>query len=211
MKQAREVLTCSRCRQSKRRCDKAKPSCTRCDRGGQQCVYDEDQNTERDELSTTSRDVSLSLCSTPATTPPTPARKVRKRNRACLSCIRCHRLKVKCDQREPCARCLRSGVQVDCTYTHPPRPLSQAPEPLEQQQKQSISFALPVDDPEFVVATWFLRKRASTHFKAILDRVCPASRLWREHQFLSRKKRLQADRFRWNCSQAFTQLRSQLL
>jgi hypothetical protein len=187
MKQAREVLTCSRCRQSKRRCDKAKPSCTRCERGGQQCVYDEDQNTERDELSTTSRDVSSTPYSTPATTPPTPARKVRKRNQACLSCIRCHRLKVKCDQREPCARCLRSGVQIDCTYTHPPRRISQAHGPHEQQQKQEISLALPADDPEFVVATWFLRKRASTHFKAILNRVCPASRLRREHQILSRQ------------------------
>lgn len=187
MKQARETMTCSRCRQSKRRCDKAKPSCTRCERGGKQCVYDEDQNLERDELSTTSQDVSSSSYSTPATTPLTPARNIRKRNRARLSCIRCHQLKVKCDQREPCARCLRSGVQMGCTYTHTPRRLSQAPQPPERPQKQRIPIAVPEDDSEFVVATWFLRKRASTHFKAILNRVCPASCLRRELKLLSRQ------------------------
>ena len=187
MKQARETMTCSRCRQSKRRCDKAKPSCTRCERGGKQCVYDEDQNLERAELSTTSQDVSSSSYSTPATTPLTPARNIRKRNRARLSCIRCHQLKVKCDQREPCARCLRSGVQMGCTYTHTPRRLSQAPQPPERPQKQRIPIAVPEDDSEFVVATWFLRKRASTHFKAILNRVCPASCLRRDLKLLSRQ------------------------
>lgn len=180
MKHARDIMTCFRCRQSKRRCDKAKPTCTRCERGGTRCIYGEDQSRANDELVDSTRDESIDAYLTPATTPPTQTQKVRKRNRACLSCTRCHRLKVKCDQREPCARCLRSGVPEACTYTHRPKVLPPTRQP-EQQQCRNIPFAVPEDDSELVVATWFLRKQGSTHYRAILNRVCSASSVdsWR--------------------------------
>ena len=97
---------------------------------------------------------------------------VRRRNRACLSCVRCHRLKVKCNQSEPCDRCMRSGVQATCTYTQKksfgePTAHTQSP----SQSHPEVPFALTGEDPEFVVATWYLRKRGSTHFRAILNRV----------------------------------------
>lgn len=172
MKHARDVMTCTRCRQSKRQCDKVKPSCTRCKRGGAQCIYEGDQNSRKDKHRRTVHDEGQDGYPTPATTPPTPAPIVRKRNRACLSCTRCHRLKVKCDQKEPCARCLRSGMQSACTYAHRPKTFSQALEPPKQQKHQDVPFAMPEDDSELVVATWFLRKRGSTHYRAILNRVC---------------------------------------
>ncbi len=43
-----------------------------------------------------------------------PAKK--KRARLCLSCIRCHRLKVKCDKGKPCSRCVKAGLDNDCSY-----------------------------------------------------------------------------------------------
>jgi len=172
----REITTCSRCRQSKRKCDKAKPSCTRCERGGVQCTYDEDHQEDQ-VLSQEANGGSDPQYPTPVTTPPTSIQRVRKRNRACLSCVRCHRLKIKCDQKEPCSRCSRSRVQ--CTYTDKPKPpqdrSAQPPRPSEvgpeEPYRQEVPFALTEDDPEFVVATWFLRKRGSTHYRAILNRV----------------------------------------
>lgn len=171
MSQAREVTTCLRCRKSKRRCDKAKPSCTRCERGGTKCIYEEDPSTARDERQILIESRSDGRYPTPATTPPTLAQKVKKRNRACLSCTRCHRLKVKCDQAEPCARCVRSGVPGCCTYTHRPKALPPLPRQIEQRQHREVPFAIPEDDCELVVATWFLRKQGSTHYRAILNRV----------------------------------------
>lgn len=173
---AREITTCARCRQSKRKCDKAKPSCTRCERGGVQCTYDEDYQNDQAQ-SQEANGGSDPQYPTPVTTPPTYLQRVRRRNRACLSCVRCHRLKIKCDQKEPCSRCDRSGAQ--CAYTHKPKPPQDQPaQPprrpdlaSEKLNSQEISFALTEDDPEFVVATWFLRKRGSTHYRAILDRV----------------------------------------
>lgn len=171
MKQAREVLTCLRCRSSKRRCDKARPICTRCQRGGTQCSYEEEMTTGADRL--TVRDGVIASYPTPETTPSTPATLVRKRNRACLSCTRCHRLKVKCDQKQPCSRCYRSGVETSCHYAHKSKPTKQPQEPAtDQTHFQELPFALTTDDPTFVVATWFLRKRGSTHYRAILSRVC---------------------------------------
>ena len=171
MKQAREVATCTRCRLSKRKCDQAKPNCTRCMRGGVQCTYEDQQLRENHPSISNEPETHTS---TPATTPPTPVQleKVRKRNRACLSCTRCHRLKVKCNQKEPCGRCIRSGVQATCVYTHKKTSAqSSAATESPSQSCVEIPFALTGEDPEFVVATWYLRKRGSTHYRAILDRV----------------------------------------
>lgn len=206
MTPAREVMTCSRCRQSKRKCDKAKPSCTRCQRGGIQCIYDEDQQIDKSQIHT-AHGGSEPEYPTPVMTPPTCVQKPRKRNRACLSCVRCHRLKIKCDQKEPCFRCSRSGVQ--CTYTHRPKLHSkQPPQPCEpaseEPQHQEVPFALTDDDPEFVVATWFLRKRGSTHYRAILNRVSTSSlhstRLDIPTQSL---EYFQTNTFRWNLWRVF--------
>lgn len=158
MKQAREVTTCLRCRSSKRQCDKTRPSCSRCKRGGSQCTYEEDTATSYP---------------TPVTTPPIAVTKVRKRNRVCLSCVRCHRLKVKCDKKQPCSRCSQTGVGTSCKYTHKREPFKQTYEDATNPpQLQEVPFALTGDDPTFVVATWFLRKRGSSHYGAILSRVC---------------------------------------
>ncbi|KAJ4988614.1 transcriptional regulatory protein C1F7.11c 3 [Stagonosporopsis vannaccii] len=170
MKQVREVTTCFRCRSSKRRCDKTRPHCTRCKRGGIQCTYEEYSTTGAAEL--TIHDGSGRSYPTPVTTPSTTAPQARKRNRACLSCVRCHRLKIKCDQKQPCFRCSRSGVATSCQFTHKSKPSEQPCGPTtDQEQFQEVPFALTADDPSFVVATWFLRKRGSTHYRAILNRM----------------------------------------
>jgi hypothetical protein len=169
MAQAREVATCTRCRQSKRRCDKAKPVCGRCEFAKVKCTYEENRRHSPSDYTESERSYI-----TPATTPPTPDSqhgKVKKRNRACLSCVRCHRLKIKCDQKQPCARCSRSGLQATCAYTHRPQLPEQAIQHPHIQPHTEIPFALTGEDPEFVVATWYLRKRGSTHYRAILNRV----------------------------------------
>ena len=171
MTQAREVATCNRCRQSKRKCDKSKPNCTRCERAGAQCTYEEHQMETEPSVHSDQQDY------TPATTPPTPSsqrQRIKKRNRVCLSCTRCHSLKVKCDQKQPCARCSRSGVEATCTYTHNAKPFRQPHKQSTDRSRTEVPFALTGEDPEFVVATWYLRRRGSTHFRAILDRVSNA-------------------------------------
>jgi len=171
MKQAREVTTCLRCRSSKRRCDKTRPSCTRCKRGGTQCTYEEYTATESGELLV--HNSTSDSYPTPVMTPPTTLPKARKRNRVCLSCVRCHRLKIKCDKKQPCSRCSRTGVGTSCKYTHKREPFKQMYEDATNTpQVQEVPFALTGDDPSFVVATWFLRKRGSSHYGAILSRVC---------------------------------------
>lgn len=170
MTQGREVATCTRCRQSTRRCDKANPKCTRCEHAGVQCTYGEDHKDSR--FSSNSSSETQDATSTAA--PPTPVAQrqgVKRRNRACLSCTRCHRLKVKCDQMQPCSRCCRSGAEVTCTYTHATKPPQQRPEQPCDKSHPTVPFALTGEDPEFVVATWYLRKRGSTHYRAILNRV----------------------------------------
>src|SRR5262245_53218108 len=111
----REVQTCIRCRDTKRRCDKTKPECGRCRQAGLPCHYY--------TLHTPSPDVEGSSPSTESisSVPSEPPleKVVKRRNRACLSCTRCHRLKVKCDKKQPsCGRCARSGYGKTCAYTH---------------------------------------------------------------------------------------------
>src|SRR5207248_7716539 len=111
---SREVETCVRCRHSKRRCDKAKPKCGRGRQAGLPCHYDASQTLFTEELLSTSTESPHSTNNEPRT-----EKVVKKRNRACLSCIRCHRLKVKCDKRQPfCSRCARTGYGKTCEYTH---------------------------------------------------------------------------------------------
>lgn len=199
MKQSREVTTCVRCRSSKRLCDKSKPSCTRCTRGGVQCSYEKDYPDVKDDV--TAHGSSGISYPSPVTTPSTPAPKAKKRNRACLSCTRCHRLKVKCDQKQPCLRCSRSGFETICIYKHKSRPPQQPDQAAIDQPHEEVPFALTGEDPNFVVATWFLRKRGSTHYRSILNRVrsllfptCTPT--------LALLKYRSTDDSRWNLSQA---------
>jgi hypothetical protein len=144
-----DVQACNRCRSAKRKCDKLQPICSRCDAAGTICVY------------TTREPYAESLAGSTSDSPPTD-RIVKRRARACLSCIRCHKLKTKCDQNIPCGRCARSGPGVTCIYKHGEKVAGAS----------TVSkFTLTEEDPEFVVATWFLRRRESSHFKALLDRV----------------------------------------
>jgi hypothetical protein len=163
MGQARDIATCRRCRETKRRCDQAKPSCSRCDHAQAQCMYDDSRSDSSNSPRSSSNDTSgtASTQSTPMDT--TPCRVTKKRNRACLSCTRCHRLKVKCDKQRPCGRCAKSGFMNTCEFTHTAK---QSPE-----RSSSSSLVLANEDPEFIVASWFLRKRASGYYRALLSGV----------------------------------------
>ena len=203
---SREINTCLRCRDSKRKCDKAKPSCSRCVRAGVKCVWDPssgDISTSTDGEETTA---SSFFCAAPPSTEasslgsysPLPAsgsigfgndditspslvdmspqqrplaqkarsgHAVRKRNRARLSCTRCHRLKVKCDRREPyCNRCALSGFAKTCIYTHRAHQITEAP--------GSFTEEIPAGEfPEEYVTGWFMRQRVSRHWGALLHKV----------------------------------------
>jgi hypothetical protein len=171
--QIREVQTCLRCRESKRRCDKTKPTCSRCHQAGVLCVYDltHGNAVAKATNSSVSDQISnldlLSLDALP--TAPSEShgheRIVKRRDRACLSCTRCHRLKVKCDKKHPCcSRCGRTGFGRTCIYTH-----------KAQTQSESQSSTSPVvlagENAETVVATWFLRRRGYSHWRALITRV----------------------------------------
>ncbi|KAH7353134.1 hypothetical protein BKA66DRAFT_553815 [Pyrenochaeta sp. MPI-SDFR-AT-0127] len=167
MAQFRDAQTCNRCRAGKRRCDKARPSCTRCERAGTPCNYD-DHSTRIIPFSDSPIDTETddgNARGSMMLAPPTSnhGRVVKKRVRACLSCTRCHRLKIKCDKSHPCGRCTRSGYETMCIYTHKAKPI-ETPRPLPP-------FALTGEDPEYAVATWFLRRRGSSHWKALLNRL----------------------------------------
>jgi hypothetical protein len=140
-----DMQACNRCRSAKRKCDKLQPICSRCDAAGTICIYTYPK----------------SLAGSTFDSIPT-GRTVKRRSRACLSCIRCHKLKVKCDQNTPCGSCVRSGPGITCIYNYRAK-VAGAP--------TVSSFTLTDENPEFVVATWFLRRRESSHFKALLDRV----------------------------------------
>jgi hypothetical protein len=157
MTTVREVQTCTRCRSAKRRCDKVRPTCSRCEKAGTTCTY-EGQATE----ASPSPDGQYEGAAD-GTMISNPNRVVQKRVRACLSCTRCHRLKIKCDKQSPCGRCARSGYETTCIYTHNAN-TADTPSPIP-------SLILTDEDPEFVVASWFLRRRGSSHFKALLNRV----------------------------------------
>lgn len=160
---SREVQTCIRCRDSKRRCDKAKPSCTRCQNAGLPCLYDGSQASFLDPQNTPPFSTEPSPSS--SSDEPVSRSSIKRRDRAILSCTRCHRLKVKCDKREPCCgRCARSGYGRSCVYTHRAQrvELKNSPPPFLADEQ----------DPEAVVALWFMRKRGSSHWKALLARVC---------------------------------------
>ncbi|KAF2113517.1 hypothetical protein BDV96DRAFT_113214 [Lophiotrema nucula] len=181
---AREIHTCIRCRESKRQCDKLKPFCSRCLRAGASCSYEsastssEPRYGSRQALSKTYTDSSSTssqlsiadLAALPAlaiesqttqTTNGNRARVIRRRERATLSCTRCHRLKVKCDKKLPCDRCTRSDYDDTCNYTH-------KPEQSYRTKGSSLPFAPAEDEPEEIVVTWFLRRRGSSHWKALL-------------------------------------------
>lgn len=158
----REIHTCIRCKDSKRRCDKLKPSCSRCERAGQTCIYPNPTSEGRPIV------IKTGLLSPLSSNHPSPHEKelssgriIKKRDRATLSCKRCHRLKVKCDKRQPCcSRCARLGHGKDCVYTH-----------KVQRLPSGGPFLVDGDDAETIVSLWFLRKRGSTHWKALLSRV----------------------------------------
>lgn len=154
---ARDVQTCTRCRSAKRQCDKLRP-CSRCHKAKAECIY-EGQTSETPPLESSSRSERVSDTTSTASSPHSV---IKRRTRACFSCTRCHRLKIKCDRRAPCSRCTRSGYETTCIYTHR----------LNKSEKSTLpSSIFAIEDPEFVVATWFLRRRGSGHFRALLDRV----------------------------------------
>jgi hypothetical protein len=164
MTQAREVATCMRCRGAKRKCDQARPNCSRCDHAQARCTYEDDRR-ESSSSPWSFQDITSATASSRSTPTDTSLnsttyRITKKRNRACLSCVRCHRLKIKCDKKQPCGRCSRSGFMDTCKYSHiAKRPLEQSP----------ASIVLTGEDPESIVAAWFLRKRSSGYNRALLD------------------------------------------
>ncbi|KAF2269446.1 hypothetical protein CC78DRAFT_487067 [Lojkania enalia] len=176
----REINTCTRCRESKRQCDKLKPSCTRCLHAGVVCSYstkdDKYKPPENEDditlgvpnLSSTPELDGLTALALEARGPSVPQEKperiIKRRDRASLSCTRCHRLKIKCDKKQPCSRCLRSGHEGTCIYTHKIQKINQTLSP-------SLPCILAGEDPENVVVTWFLRRRGFSHWRSLLRRI----------------------------------------
>ncbi|KAF2652635.1 hypothetical protein K491DRAFT_604523 [Lophiostoma macrostomum CBS 122681] len=195
---SREINTCTRCRESKRKCDKSKPACSRCVRAGVSCSLEAsslDSSNSTDGEGVDSVPFIFSTAPHSAETSsldsysPLPAYETapsgtfglhlrpdsglitRKRNRARLSCTRCHRLKVKCDRREPyCNRCALSGFAKTCIYTHRAHKITETPEPEKPQVPEG-------EIPEEFVTGWFMRQRVSRHWGALLNKVESLTRI----------------------------------
>ncbi|KAL2816838.1 hypothetical protein BDW59DRAFT_135536 [Aspergillus cavernicola] len=63
----------------------------------------------------------------------------RKRNRIPKACLRCRQLKVKCDRKEPCGRCIRVDGGRDCHY---PTAASPSVDGNSGQKDESVSVPL---------------------------------------------------------------------
>ncbi|UNI19535.1 hypothetical protein JDV02_005715 [Purpureocillium takamizusanense] len=101
-----------------------------------------------------------------------PARK--KRRRACLSCVRCHRLKVKCDKKQPCTRCRLSGWGRQCAYTHrveDEATMMARDDPSTPASADAVPFVVTEEEPETVITTWHARHRGLSHWRALLCRL----------------------------------------
>ncbi|KAL3456541.1 hypothetical protein BJX64DRAFT_281298 [Aspergillus heterothallicus] len=100
------AFACEPCRASKVGCDKARPQCIRCLRRGQPCSYTKSKSQPR------------------ARRPPQhkSERKCKKdasldlRLGIPIACVRCRRLKVRCDRKDPCGRCVRSDRGHECEF-----------------------------------------------------------------------------------------------
>ena len=163
----RDINTCIRCRESKRRCDKSKPSCTRCLRTGIECHY---PNPSTKTRAVVHRSPSPDTSSTPTTDSSTSSDKiVRRRVRACFSCTRCHRLKVRCDKTQPaCSRCSDYGYASTCIYTHRVQKIS-IPSVPHDSVVQAIG-----EDSDTIATAWFLRHRGSSHWRVLISKVSPS-------------------------------------
>ncbi|KJK86930.1 hypothetical protein H633G_09204 [Metarhizium anisopliae BRIP 53284] len=161
---SRQAKSCTRCRQQKVRCDRVSPRCSRCASSKASCSFSQQPCASvspppsTPSASTESQDLFLSLPSSPSLVSeephgrrvePEPAHpspgggsgiqaKRKKRRRACLSCVRCHRLKIKCDKKEPCTRCRLSGWGRQCEYTHRVEPSGEA----------ALPYVLTEEDPQ---------------------------------------------------------------
>ncbi|KAG8410916.1 hypothetical protein J3458_016482 [Metarhizium acridum] len=185
---SRQTKSCTRCRQQKVRCDRVSPRCSRCASSKASCSFSQQPCASLSpppppwtpSASTESQDLFLSLSSSPSLLleephgcqiEPEPAYpspdgggdikvKRKKRRRACLSCVRCHRLKVKCDKKEPCTRCRISGWGKQCEYTHRVEPSSEA----------ASLYVLTEEDPQVALATWHSRHRGLSHWRSLLSK-----------------------------------------
>lgn len=185
----RPLKSCNRCRDHKVRCDRSKPCCGRCRQTKVLCSFqsipspsatlslsDNADDSLRDELSPGALFGGLLVDSHEVSTSPDafdsrddvayqPKVKRKRRQRACLSCMRCHRLKVKCDKKEPCTRCRQSGFGSHCEYTHR---VDESP-----AQHESGFGNLKGDDRHLSVTTssWLCRMRGASHWRDLLDKI----------------------------------------
>lgn len=166
------------------RCDKRKPSCQRCSQVGAPCSFQTifsppSTSSSPENVQESQSDGFISASGHPASpiisdqsnleAPPPAASSstAKKRQRACLSCVRCHRLKVKCDKKQPCTRCRQSGFAPQCAYTH-------RIDIVPQQRREAGFEELTIDDknPHDVATSWQCRARGASHWKELLNKVC---------------------------------------
>ncbi|KAL5336390.1 hypothetical protein BJX70DRAFT_283779 [Aspergillus crustosus] len=113
------VYACEPCRASKLGCDKSRPHCMRCLGKGRSCDYAQPRKGSRshtpNQSSRRSHRARTNSLVDALETPPGSTIKGR-RNRIPKACMRCRQLKVRCDRKEPCSRCLRVDGGQDCAY-----------------------------------------------------------------------------------------------
>ncbi|KAL4871146.1 hypothetical protein BDV12DRAFT_164853 [Aspergillus spectabilis] len=156
---------CEPCRASKLGCDKSRPHCMRCLGKGRSCNYAQPKTSLRPHVlnhsSAKSRRTKSNLNlmnprSSHSLTPKSPPVSTgkTKRNRIPKACLRCRQLKVRCDRKEPCSRCLRVDSGQGCSY--PTSSPSVEGDPSERRE------ALPL---------WKQRFHSNLHWSALVDNI----------------------------------------
>ena len=157
----RTVKACERCRFSKLGCDLARPSCSKCLLASVNCSFASHAVSSCDGSPS-----SLEADSTTDTNnAPVKSTNIARRNRARLSCQRCHRLKIKCDRKLPCSRCVANKQHKQCAYDYPhdnatPTSETEGPEKLSHPADTAISSE-----------KWLANARGLSHWKSLLYQV----------------------------------------
>ncbi|KAL4883452.1 hypothetical protein BJY04DRAFT_226504 [Aspergillus karnatakaensis] len=127
MADTHSLHACEPCRASKLGCDKSRPHCMRCLGKGRSCNYAQpktshklhasNHNTSRSHKAKRDLNLLSPQSNSSITQRKSPASTVKgTRNRIPKACKRCRQLKVRCDRKEPCSRCLRVDGGQGCTY-----------------------------------------------------------------------------------------------
>ncbi|KAF2757559.1 hypothetical protein EJ05DRAFT_394317 [Pseudovirgaria hyperparasitica] len=179
----RPVKACIRCRTRKIKCDQAKPTCNNCTTVGAKCSLDPSIDTPAREPLVQRSNHQITPKASPGSTNgespnshvvsetgPDPAdvpngsRSVtehpKKRRRFRASCDRCHHHKVRCDQKLPCSRCSKVGLDLRCSYNSK----------FADENIPTVDPAVAINEAD-LDTLWREKSRGDSHWRVLLQQI----------------------------------------